>query len=119
MVSALLDTNILIDYLHGDPRAQAEIRHYEQPAISEITWMEVMVGATLETEQETRTFLLSFKRIAIDAAVTEQAVKLRKQYRLKLPDAIVWASAQTQSLLFVTRDTKDFPVSEPGIRVPW
>lgn len=119
MVSALLDTNLLIDYLQGNPRALEEISRYEQPAISEITWMEVMVGASPETEDGTRAFLLSFKRIAIDATVAEQAVKLRKRYRLKLPDAIVWATAQVHSLLFVTRDSKDFPINEPGIRVPW
>lgn len=119
MVNALLDTNLLIDYLQGDSRALTEIKRYAQCAISEITWMEVMVGASPDTEVGTRAFLNTFKRIAIDDAVAEQAVKLRKQYRLKLPDAIVWASAQTHSLLFVTRDTKDFPVNEPGIRVPW
>jgi hypothetical protein len=119
VVSALLDTNLLIDFLQGEPRALAEIQRYQQPAISEITWMEVMVGTNTQTEEGTRAFLNSFRRIAIDKAVAEQAVKLRKQYRLKLPDAIVWASAQTHSLLFVTRDSKDFPVMEPGIRVPW
>lgn len=119
MVSALLDTNLLIDFLQGEPRAREEIGRYEKPAISEITWMEVMVGTTPQNENGTRAFLNTFRRIAIDDAVAEQAVKLRRQYRLKLPDAIVWASARAHSLLFVTRDSKDFPVAEPGIRVPW
>ena len=38
---------------------------------------------------------------------------------MKLPDAIVWASAQVHAMLLVTRDTKDFPGDDPGIRVPY
>ncbi|MGD9896259.1 MAG: hypothetical protein AB7T14_04150 [Candidatus Methylacidiphilaceae bacterium] len=37
----------------------------------------------------------------------------------KLPDAVVWASAQDRALLFVTRDRKDFPAGDPGVRFPY
>jgi len=46
-------------------------------------------------------------------------VMIRQQRRIRLPDAIVWASAQQHSLLLVSRNTKDFPASEPGVRVPY
>ena len=38
---------------------------------------------------------------------------------MKLPDAIIWASAQANGLLFVTRNTKDFPANDPGMRMPY
>jgi hypothetical protein len=38
---------------------------------------------------------------------------------VKLPDALVWASARAESALLVTRDTKAFPKAEPGVRVPY
>ena len=42
----LFDTNILIDYLNGIPQAREVLTEYHaNPAISAITWMEVMVGA--------------------------------------------------------------------------
>ena len=44
MVSALFDTNILIDYLNGVEAARTELGRYSDKAISLITWMEVMVG---------------------------------------------------------------------------
>ena len=44
-MKALMDTNILIDYLNGIDAAREEIGRYETPLISAITWMEVMVGA--------------------------------------------------------------------------
>ncbi len=119
MVRALLDTNILIDFLHGNADARAEIALYASPAISVVTWMEVMVGATPATEAGTRSFLSAFETIELDAAIAVRAVALRREFRLKLPDAIVWASAQVRSMLLVTRDTKGFPANDPGVRVPY
>jgi predicted nucleic acid-binding protein len=119
MVSVLFDTNILIDYLNGIDQAKIELENYSDKAISTITWMEVMVGATPETEAVIRGFLAQFNNLPIDNKVSEVAVKLRKKHNIKLPDAIVWATAQTDKRILVTRNTKDFSVNEPGIRVPY
>jgi predicted nucleic acid-binding protein len=119
MVKALFDTNILIDYLRGIPPARDELHHYDQTAISVISWMEVLVGATSATESGTRMFLDRFTLLVIDDEVAGRAVALRRTYRLKLPDAVVWASAQVHSMLLVTRDAKAFPVGDPGIRMPY
>jgi predicted nucleic acid-binding protein len=119
MVSALLDTNILIDYLNGIEQAKAELDRYSDKAISLITWMEVMAGATPETESVTRGFLSGFISLPIDERVSDVAVALRKQHKIKLPDAIVWATAQVNGRILVTRNTKDFSHDEPGVHVPY
>jgi len=119
MVIALFDTNVLIDYLNGIDAARGELDRYEKRAISVITWMDVMVGTTPTTENGTRIFLNSFVHIEIDDIVATRAVALRRIHRMKLPDAIVWASAQTRSMLLVTRNIKDFPGDEPDVRVPY
>ncbi|QCP53546.1 type II toxin-antitoxin system VapC family toxin [Trinickia violacea] len=119
MVKALFDTNILIDYLGGIGAAQKELSRYESRAISTITWMEVLVGATAKEERAIRLWLNSFDVIALDSAIANRAVAIRKEKRIRLPDAIVWASAQVNSLLLVSRNTKDFPADEPGVRVPY
>jgi predicted nucleic acid-binding protein len=93
MVKALFDTNILIDYLNAVPEAASELRRYEQRAISIVTWMEVLVGARPEVMADTRTFLGGLNVIALDGAVAERAVKLRRLNRIRLPDAIFWATA--------------------------
>jgi predicted nucleic acid-binding protein len=108
MVSALFDTDILTDYLNGIEQAKAELEKYSDKAISVITWMEVMVGATPETEAITRNFLNAFDTLPIENQVCEVAVKLRKKHKIKLPDAIVWATAQIDKRILVTRNTKDF-----------
>ena len=118
-MKALLDTNILIDFLRGVPAARDELNRYPDKAISIVTWMEVMAGAPAPAEQGTRGFLDGFGLVALDAAVAERAVTLRRQHRLKLPDAVVWASAQVGAMLLVTRDTKAFPADDPGVRMPY
>ena len=118
-MKALFDTNILIDYLRQHPAARVELSRYADRAISRITWIEVMVGAQQEVAPATRAFLQQFAVVDLDERVAEAAVSLRRRHRLKLPDAIIWASAQAHGMLLVTRDTKDFPVDDPGIRVPY
>jgi predicted nucleic acid-binding protein len=118
MVKALFDTNILIDYLSAVPASRAELRRYKEKAISIITWMEVMVGAD-EAVEPTRQFLSSFNVIGLDQGVADKAVALRRDHKIKLPDAVVWASAQTHGMLLVTRNTKDFPANDPGVRLPY
>jgi predicted nucleic acid-binding protein len=119
MVSALFDTNILIDYLNGVEQARTELDKYADKAISLITWMEVMVGATPETEETLRIFLNGFVNLPIESQVSNVAVVLRQKYRIKLPDAIVWATAQVNQRILITRNTKDFSPTEPGIHVPY
>lgn len=119
MVRALFDTNVLIDYLCGIGAAKAEIARYEYRAISMISWMEVLVGASAGEEGAIRAWLDSFEVIAVDNAVANRAVEIRKDRKIRLPDAIIWAAAQVNSLLLVSRNTKDFPADEPGIRLPY
>jgi predicted nucleic acid-binding protein len=119
VVKALFDTNILIDYLNGIAQAAGELERYDDRCISIITWMEVLIGAKPELAAATRDFLDSFAHVDIDEAVAERAVVLRQKYKIKLPDAIIWASADANSALLVTRNTKDFPAEAPGIRIPY
>ena len=117
-MNAVFDTCILIDYLQGVRAAQSELRRYDHIAISSVTWIEVMVGAPGDVRDQTRAFLDDFGLIPLDHEVAEHAAKLRQTSRIKLPDAIIWASADTRGWLLVTRD-QAFPQDHPGIRVPY
>ena len=81
--------------------------------------MEILVGADKRIEVETRAFLRRFALIDLDATIAEQAVVLRRQHRMKLPDAVIWTSTQVHGLLFVTRNKRDFPANDPGVRAPY
>lgn len=119
MVKALFDTNILIDYLNGVDAAKGELSRYPSKAISMITWMEVLVGVQANEDALIRGWLGTFDLIAVDATVANRAIAIRQERKIRLPDAIVWASAQVHSLLLVSRNTKDFPADVPGVRMPY
>lgn len=117
---AVLDTNILIDHLAGVAGARKEIDRYRFPCISRITWMEVLVGARDDDEEAIlRAFLGRFRVIEVDDAVAREAVEIRKIHKVRLPDAIIWGTARSLGCLLVTRNTDDFPRSEPDVRVPY
>src|SRR5262249_19522068 len=72
-----------------------------------------------ETEVPTRGFLTTFDVLGIDSQIAERSVQLRRSLRIRLPDAIIWPTAQPNAMLLVTRNTKDFPAIDPGVRVPY
>jgi hypothetical protein len=118
--TAVFDTNILIDYLNAVPEAKVALDTWgNKPAISIVTWMEVMVGAKrFGQEPQTRHFLNGFDVLPVNQAVAEQAVEIRKQYGMKLPDVIILASTHVSMRLLITRNTKDFQ-HVPGIIFPY
>lgn len=119
-MKAVIDTNVLVDYLQGVTGARDELAHYESPIISLVTWMEIMIGAgTSAEESQLRSFLTRFEVHPITTAIAERAVTIRRESRQRLPDAIIWATARELNLILVTRNTRDFPGNHPGIRVPY
>ena len=116
---AVFDTNIVIDALNGVTEADAEYDRYERVLISRVTWMEVLIGAEGD-DAELRDFLEThFEIISLDVAVAETAIQLRREYRLRLPDAIIWATARVNNAVLVTRNIKDFHADWDGIRSPY
>jgi len=118
-IKAVFDTNILIDYLRGVPQAKIELDRYLDKAISVITWMEIMVGTTESNRDETRSVLLDFLCLPITMDVAERAASIRNQRNIKLPDAIIQATAEVGERLLVTRNVRDFSDEDPGVRIPY
>ena len=119
-MKALFDTNILIDYLNGVEAARTEIDRPAERLVSVVTWMEWLSGAHDEAEEDViELFLRDFRVVEVTRRVARGAVEIRRARRIRLPDAIVWASARVESALLVTRNTKDFPKDDPGLRVPY
>lgn len=114
------DSTILVDALNGYPPAHAEIARADRPSISRVAWTEVLSkesGANLRIIER---FLAGFIVDELDAEIAAHAAALRRERpKLKLPDAIVLASAQVRQRILVTRNITDFPASMPGIRVPY
>jgi predicted nucleic acid-binding protein len=119
-IEAVFDTNILIDYLLGRDEAQQEFDRYSRRGISIVTWMELQIGSRTDAEADViDLFLREFRVIEITRQVARRAVEIRRRTRVRLPDAIIWATAQMESAQLVTRNTKDFPKDDPAIRIPY
>jgi predicted nucleic acid-binding protein len=118
-VRSLYDTNILIDYLNGIKAARTEISGASDPAISTITWIEVMAGVPPAVGDAVRRFLATFRQLAVTPEVAERAVAIRRAVKMKLPDAIILATAQEDGRTLVTRNTKDFVQGMAGVRIPY
>lgn len=120
MTGALFDTNIAIDWLRSVPQAGKEIVAYESPYLSRVAWIEVLVGVGAESLPIALGLLDSFVVIELTEPISRQAVVVRQQFRkLKLPDAIIYATAQVHGLTLVTRNTRDFNETMPGVRIPY
>jgi len=61
---------------------------------------------SLAEEQQIRNFLTQLLIVGIDESIKSLAIALRKQHRLKLPDAIIAATAQSLNVLLLTNDLK-------------
>lgn len=118
------DSNIIIDALLGYEEARTEIRrateHGNRPWISRMVWIEIMSKGQGEQLRSAEILLSGFGMDEIDAEISERAASLRRERaRLKTPDAIILASALVRGRILVTRNSKDFPVEMPGIRIPY
>ncbi|KQS04337.1 twitching motility protein PilT [Sphingomonas sp. Leaf357] len=120
MSAISFDSNILIDALNGEVRAHTEIARATQRWISRATWIEVLSRIEGDTMPVVLRFLAGFEIDELDIEIADRAAALRRERRrLKLPDAVILASAQANGRILVTRNTKDFPVNMPGIRIPY
>jgi predicted nucleic acid-binding protein len=115
----LFDTVILIDYLRGIVLARSECDRHADRAISIITWMEVLAGATAANEADARTLLLNFQLLPLTPEFAERAVAIRKSNRIKLPDAIIKATAEIEGRILITRNTRDFQPGTAGVYIPY
>ena len=120
MSGVLLDSTVLIDLLNGVGAARAIVRAEPSASLSIITWIEVMVGARSDREESTaRGYLAHFRVAQLSAEIAEETVRVRRASALKLPDAIILATARAEGLTLLTRNTKDFSEDDPTIRIPY
>ncbi len=106
----VLDTNILIAYLNGEPAVVDALCRWREEGrallISSVSLAEVLALPALgpsDLRLVTR-FLRTFLSIAFDDHVAEVAAGLSRAYRLKLPDAAIAATALIHAVPLVTRD---------------
>jgi predicted nucleic acid-binding protein len=86
------------------------LEQYDEHFISVITYMEVLGYQFKEPREEEyiNELLGLFRTIYVDQKVADRVVEIRKNHRIKLPDAIIAATALNHDLVLLTRNTEDF-----------
>ena len=101
----VLDTNILIYLFNGD-KALAESLHLKELYVSVITEMKLLSFPDLiESERvQIKSFLSEATIVELSNEIKEAAITIRATHRIKLPDAIVLATAEYLNLPLLTAD---------------
>lgn len=109
-VKFLLDTNIILGIVKQQPEVVAclEMNGFDpkQYAYSTITRMEVLGFSAITLEEET-TLADLFKcltHFSISEEVEVATIRLRREHKIKLPDAIIIATAAVHALKLLTLD---------------
>lgn len=109
-----LDTNAIIYYLKDDARAVSFFHRIlvneDKIYISSITEIELLGFSNLSEKEITliESFIDSVSVIALDSRIARLAAYLRRNYRTKLPDSVIAATALYTGSTLVTRNTGDF-----------
>lgn len=113
----LLDTNAIINLLK-DENADFNLKEKEGIFfVSIITEMELLSFKNLTKEDEAaiKELLPESGIINIDKAIKDKTIQVRKKKSIKLPDAVICATALVNDLTLVTDDERLFNV--PGLDV--
>ncbi|SDD31527.1 type II toxin-antitoxin system VapC family toxin [Pedobacter soli] len=111
----LWDTNTVIYFLQRQftPGAEKFIDNIlltSQPAISAITEIELLCWRTANDNDllVIRNFIKDAYVYELEQDIKDKTAALRKHHNLKLPDAVIAATAIVNKLTLITRNSKDF-----------
>ncbi|MGM0619458.1 MAG: type II toxin-antitoxin system VapC family toxin [Bacteroidota bacterium] len=110
----LIDTNVAIEYFGETLPEKALVKIDDivdnQYFVSMINKIELLgfSGITENEEQNFLKFINAANLIVLDEAIVNKTIELRKLSRIKLPDAIIAATALVKDLTLITRNTKYF-----------
>lgn len=82
-----------------------------------MTRIELLAGP-IRTGEPIRALLEGIDTIPIDAPIAEMAAVIRRDERLKLPDAVILATAHVRGIPLFTRNTRDFE-GRDGVVIPY
>jgi predicted nucleic acid-binding protein len=103
MARLLYDTDVLIDHLEG----RRALPVGDDLAYSCVSRAELYSWAAAD-ENRLDAFFDPLEEIVLDREVAEQAGRIRREIRIKLPDALIAAAALVTRRQLVTRNVRDF-----------
>jgi predicted nucleic acid-binding protein len=111
---SLLDSNIAIYLIKGglDYEVEQKLRNatLNGSNLSVITKIEILGFAfpTNEIQAKTERFIINSNILPLNDEIVEKTIEIRRIYKIKLPDALIAATAIVFDLTLVSRNDKDF-----------
>lgn len=113
-MSYLLDTNTVINFLGASlPVAGMQLLNTtvdDNPIVSIITKIETLGFNFKSMEEQTivEMFINGSTVIDLSDDIVSKTIEIRKTKKIKLPDAIIAATALVYDLVLISRNTSDF-----------
>lgn len=112
-VNLLLDTNILVYHVAGDPVATKfvdEVISNRSFRLSILSVVEFLGwhGHSDEKFDKCEELIGLATVFPVNRQIADKAIELRRQKKIKLADAIIASTALVNNLSLATRNTKDF-----------
>ena len=110
-MKALLDTNVVIDLQKGLLARSLPRGVYLLSVISELELRSIH-GLDATSQSSLNAFLAEISIVELNEQVKENTVRLRRMHRLRLPDAIIAASAVAHNAILLTNDQRLLTIPE-------
>ena len=107
----LIDTNAVSDYLDNKlPAKASDIIDRQTTQLSVVTRIELLAWPDVPSHQLQilQNFITASIVYNLNEAIILETINIRKQYKIKLPDAIIAATALINNLTLLTRNLSDF-----------
>lgn len=119
MTVGYLDTNILIAFFDGRVSVRHAMERFSSLQLPAAAYAEFLVGLDNAAERAAMEEVIQslFDIVHTDTAICAEAARLRRETRLKLIDALIYATARIGGGTLITLD-KDFDSAWPDIYIP-
>ena len=120
----LIDTNVLVDYLRGHPKAVEFLEGLERPfRVSVVTSAELLAGARTSGEEEAlQAFVATLMELSVGPDIAHRAgqfcARFRGSHGVGLADALIAATAECHGLALATLNRRHFPMLQE-VTVPY
>jgi len=117
----IIDSNVIVNYTSEkySKKAMSFLADVidEIPNISVITKIEVLSwrSAIMQEEENMRLFVNSLNLIRLSDIIVEKCIEIRRNHKIKTPDAIIAATAIVNDFTILTSDSDFDPI--PNLKI--